>query len=162
MFNISLGYTLDGIKTEKMNAFVDALKDASSHSLFRAFTTIVKDQTRSGILSQFMQGEEARKQFVQKIESISPCIATSVTLSTMHGCPPDEIEAIAKYLIREKGLHTYVKLNPTLLGFDAVNDILQSLGYRYVTLERESFIHDLQFSDAVQVIGRLKGLFCGS
>ncbi|MGA9408168.1 MAG: putative selenate reductase subunit YgfK, partial [Bacteroidota bacterium] len=156
VFNMSLGYTLDGIKTEKMNAFIDALKDASSHSSFRAFTAIVKDQTRSGILSQFLQGEEARKQFVQKIESISPCIATSVTLSTMHGCPPDEIEAIAKYLIREKGLHTYVKLNPTLLGFDAVNDILQSLGYRYVTLERESFIHDLQFSDAVQVIGRLK------
>ena len=156
IFNMSVGYTLDGIKTERMNTFIDALKDASSHSLFRSFKSIVKDQTGMGILSQFVEGEEARKQLIQKIDSISPFIATSVTLSTMHGCPPDEIEAIAKYLIREKGLHTYVKLNPTLLGYDAVHEILQSLGYQYITLERESFTHDLQFSDAVQMIGRLK------
>ena len=156
IFNMSVGYTLDGIKTEKMNAFIDALKDASSHSLFSNLKSIVKEQTRRGILSHFIEGEGARKQFVQKIDGISPFIAKSVTLSTMHGCPPDEIEAIAKYLIREKGLHTYVKLNPTLLGYDAVKDILESLGYRYIALERESFMHDLQFSDAVQMIERLK------
>ncbi|MGA7160430.1 MAG: FAD-dependent oxidoreductase, partial [Bacteroidota bacterium] len=153
---MSVGYTLDGIKSEKMNAFIDTLKDASSHPLFSTFKSIVEYQSTGGILSQFMKGDEARKQCVQKVEDISPSIAGSVTLSTMHGCPSDEIEAIAKYLIREKGLHTYVKLNPTLLGYDAVNDILQSLGYRYIMLERESFMRDLQYTDAVQMIERLK------
>jgi putative selenate reductase len=43
-------------------------------------------------------------------------ISDSVTLSTMHGCPPDEIERISQYLIEERGLHTTVKCNPTLLG----------------------------------------------
>lgn len=45
-----------------------------------------------------------------------PHISRSVTLSTLHGCPPEEIERIASYLITEKGLHTFVKCNPTLLG----------------------------------------------
>ncbi|MGA7162253.1 MAG: putative selenate reductase subunit YgfK, partial [Bacteroidota bacterium] len=156
VFNMSVGYTLDGIKTERMNAFIDALKDSSTHSLFRAYKSIIKDQSMAGVLSHFIESDDARKQCVQKIEDISPFVAGSVTLSTMHGCPSDEIEEIAKYFIREKGLHTYVKLNPTLLGYDAVNDILQSLGYRYISLEREAFMHDLQFTDAVQMVKRLK------
>ena len=43
----------------------------------------------------------------------------TVTLSTFHGCPPDEIEAIVEFLMEEMGLHVTVKLNPTLLGYDA-------------------------------------------
>ena len=57
-------------------------------------------------------------------------IVNSVTLSTMHGCPPDEIERIARYCLEERGLHTVVKLNPTLLGKDAVLEILHDrLGF---------------------------------
>ena len=48
----------------------------------------------------------------------------------MHGCPPDEIERIARYLLEERGLHTVVKLNPTLLGKERVLDILHDrLGF---------------------------------
>jgi len=48
----------------------------------------------------------------------------------MHGCPSNEIESIGKYLIEEKRLHTFVKLNPTLLGKSKVREILnQKLGY---------------------------------
>jgi len=43
-------------------------------------------------------------------------VCSSVCLSTMHGCPPGEIEAICAYLVSEKKLDTLVKLNPTLLG----------------------------------------------
>ncbi len=32
--------------------------------------------------------------------------------------PAGEIERIATYLITEKGLNTYVKCNPTLLGYE--------------------------------------------
>ncbi|MEE9449987.1 MAG: putative selenate reductase subunit YgfK, partial [Ignavibacteriaceae bacterium] len=79
-----------------------------------------------------------------------------VTLSTMHGCPPDEIERIVSYLITEKNLHTYVKLNPTLLGYNFVNETLNTLGYDYIVLNPESFNNDLQFKDAVAMIKRLK------
>ena len=63
----------------------------------------------------------------------------------MHGCPPDEIEPIARYLLAERGLHTFVKLNPTLLGKDAVLDILHDdLGYREIHIPDSVFEHDLQ------------------
>ena len=42
----------------------------------------------------------------------------------MHGCPPEEIEAISKYLISEKKLNTFVKMNLTLLGYDFVRKLL--------------------------------------
>ena len=44
----------------------------------------------------------------EDIESISGDICNSVTISTLHGCPPQEIERIAMYLITEKGIpHIY-------------------------------------------------------
>ena len=49
-----------------------------------------------------------------------------VTLSTFHGCPPEEIEAIARYLLDEIGVDVIVKLNPTLLGYDEVSHLLCS------------------------------------
>ena len=50
------------------------------------------------------------------INSISDELCQAITLSTMHGCPAEEIESICSYLISEKGLHLYLKCNPTLLG----------------------------------------------
>ena len=74
----------------------------------------------------------------------------------MHGCPADEIESIAKYLLEEKKLHTYVKLNPTLLGYERVNEIIQLLGYSNVELNEHSFENDLKFENAVTMISRLQ------
>ena len=39
-----------------------------------------------------------------------------ITLSTFHGCPPDEIERIIDHLLTELDVDVIVKLNPTLLG----------------------------------------------
>ena len=58
-------------------------------------------------------------------------LSGQVTLSTFHGCPANEIEAMAVFLMEEVGLHVTVKLNPTLLGKDAVDGLLHDvLGYR--------------------------------
>ena len=82
-----------------------------------------------------------------------PSITNNVTLSTMHGCPPDEIERIARYLLEERGLHTIVKLNPTLLGKDAVLRILHDdLGFREIHIPDAVFEHDLQYERAVELI----------
>ena len=68
-----------------------------------------------------------------------------VTLSTFHGCPPDEIEAIARYLIDEIGVDVIVKLNPTLLGFDEVTYLLHDrMGYHDLSPKRSAFDGDLQ------------------
>ena len=73
-------------------------------------------------------------------------LTNSVTLSTMHGCPPDEIERIARYLLEERGLHTIVKLNPTLLGKERVLGILHDdLGFTEIHIPDSVFEHDLEY-----------------
>ncbi len=62
------------------------------------------------------------------MRAISPRVSHSVTLSTLHGCPPDEIERIASYLITEKKVNTFVKCNPTILGYHDARTILDSTG----------------------------------
>jgi putative selenate reductase len=84
-------------------------------------------------------------------------ISDNVTLSTMHGCPPGEIGAISEYLLRERGLHTSVKLNPTLLGRDRAREILNhTLGYHEVEIPDEAFEHDLELDDALELIDQLQ------
>ena len=68
----------------------------------------------------------------EDIEAIPSEICNSITLSTMHGCPPQEIENIVTYLLKEKHIHTYVKCNPTLLGYEFVRKAMDDLGYDYM------------------------------
>ena len=158
VFNMSVGYDLDGIKTQRMDRFIEELKDASKNELFSNYKTILIKQISNGNLLERDFGFDRIKleKLISEIENISTHISNSVTLSTMHGCPPHEIESIAKYLIKEKGLHTYVKLNPTLLGFDFVNDTLHKLRYNYIQLDKNSFDHDIQYQDAIPMINRLR------
>ena len=156
IFNMSVGYDLDGIKTERMNKFIDDLIDAKRFAPFQKYKNWLIDNLDKVVRPNSLPKEFDFSQLKRKIDGISPNISNSVTLSTMHGCPPHDIEAIAKYLIKEKGLHTYIKLNPTLLGFDYVDDLLQQLGYKYIKLEKKSFEHDLQFKDAIPMIQRLR------
>ena len=55
-----------------------------------------------------------------------------MTISTLHGCPPQEIERIAMYLITEKGFHTTRDLVSTLLGYEYARKMMDDMGYDYV------------------------------
>ncbi len=161
IFNMSVGYDLAGIKTERMNRFIDELIDAGGNKLFCTYKNLIAEFITEGsskkiLAEHFSLSEEDISGILKKIENISPLISNSVTLSTMHGCPPQEIEAIARYLIAEKKLNTYVKLNPTLLGYDFVKSVLSGLGYKEIELDISSFEHDLKYDDAVPMIKRLK------
>jgi len=160
IFNMSVGYDLAGIKTERMNRFIDEIVDANKNPLLNRYRieliSILKEEKFADGFPAELKVKERINDIIEKIENISPNISNSVTLSTMHGCPPKEIEAIANYLLEEKKLHTYVKLNPTLLGYQTVSEILRNLGYKYIKLKEESFSHDLQYEDAVPMIKRLK------
>jgi len=145
MFNMSVGYDLMGIQSPKVDQFIEGLKDASGTAIFKECLASLLDN-----IDQFDQIDRAY------VEQISPTICTSITLSTMHGCPPAEIEAIIKYLISEKKLHTFVKMNPTLLGYEYVRNTFDKMGYKYIELKEESFTHDLQFKDGIEMLKRLK------
>jgi putative selenate reductase len=138
IFDMSIGYDLAGIRQPRMTRFMDVMADASE-PLGAIRATLRRD------FQQFADVE------------IPATVANSVTLSTMHGCPPDEIERIARYCLEERGLHTVVKLNPTLLGKDAVLAILHDrLGFREIRIPDAVFEHDLQYDRAVALIRALK------
>ena len=138
IFNMSVGYDLEGILSPPMQRFMERLEDASAEI-----------ETLKALL-------RSRSPRYADIE-IPSRIIDSVTLSTMHGCPPDEIEKIALYLIKERGLHTTVKLNPTLLGKEAVLRILhESLGYRSIDIPDSVFEKDLQYGRALELIRSLR------
>jgi len=145
MFNMSVGYDLKGIQAPKVDQFIEGLKDASETAIFK--------ECLAFLLENVNRFEKLDRAF---IEQISPHICSSITLSTMHGTPPQEIEAIIQYLISEKKLHTFVKMNPTLLGYDYVRNTFDKMGYKYIELKEESFSHDLQFNDGVEMLKRLK------
>ena len=157
IFNMSVGYNLEGIKQEKMQTYIDSMIDARKKPEFERYLKEAKDILSEGILEG--TGLEDRvDNAIDTLACISYNISPSVTVSTMHGCPPKEIEAICSYLLTEKKLDTFVKLNPTLLGYDAVRSILDGLGFDYIVLNRTSFEHDLQLEDAKAMLKRLVSL----
>lgn len=158
IFNMSVGYDLDGIQTPAMDSFIRHLTDASKHAVFKHHLEELHAFLQDGHYLEAMATGEEIKELVNLIEVISPCIAQSVTLSTMHGCPPSEIEAISRYLMVEKRLHTYVKLNPTLLGYEEVRKILDTLGFDYISLKESVFKNDLQWDDAIRMLKGLSAL----
>ena len=140
IFDMSIGYNLEGIKTPRMTRFMDTMADASEQL----------GQIKEIIAREFPQFADVE---------IPTQLTNSVTLSTMHGCPPDEIERIARYTLEERGLHTIVKMNPTLLGQERVLDILNNrLGFAEIVIPDSVFEHDLKYPMAVELIKSLQGV----
>lgn len=146
-YNMSVGYDLEGIKTEKIDRYIEGLKDASQTKIYQECYDYLKSNLRK--FERFNQDD---------LDRISPNICNSVTLSTLHGCPSEEIEKIATYLMTEKNLNTFVKCNPTMLGYDLAREILDSMGYDYISFDDHHFKEDLQFNDACEMIKRLMPL----
>lgn len=154
IFNMSVGYNLEGIRNERMQTFIDNMIYAGEDTNFSAYVESARKAVSEGLFDGTVW-EERKQAVLASLSSISRRISPSVTLSTMHGCPPAEIEAICSYMLSEKKVDTFVKLNPTLLGYETVRKTLDDLGYGYVVLSRESFEHDLQWDDAIQMLRRL-------
>ena len=138
LFDLSVGYDLDGIRQPNMRWYLEHMADADDE-LDRCVTEI--SHSLPGVLNL----------------NIPSRIADSVTLSTLHGCPPDEIGAIAEHLLDTWSLHTAVKLNPTLLGYEMVRKILvEDLDWTHIEPHRPAFDADIGYSDALVLITRLK------
>ncbi len=138
IFNMSAGYDLTGIKNSNVQQFLDLMENSQTEL-----------DSRLDLISDIYPNV--------KNLNIPATLSDNLTLSTMHGCPPDEIEAIGTYLIEERGYHTTIKLNPTLLGPSQLREILNNrLGYKNVIVPDEAFAHDLKYPDALNLINNLQ------
>jgi putative selenate reductase len=137
IFNLSVGYDLDGIHQPNMQWFLDKVADAGT-DLDDALDVVAR-------------------RFPEVLDGGVPVgLSDNVTLSTMHGCPPEEIGAICQYLLEDRGLHTSVKLNPTLLGPDRLRPILNDrLGFSEILVSDDAFEHDLGYADALSLLHEL-------
>ncbi len=136
VFDLSVGYDLAGISTDRVARFIDSMRDASAEI----------ERLRPLIPAPFDRDLEFPTE-----------VSSTATLSTFHGCPPDEIESITKHLMTRHELDVIVKLNPTLLGFERVSGIVRDeLGYTELRLRRPDFDNDLQFDRGIELIGELE------
>ena len=138
IFNMSVGYNLEGIKKPNVQWFLDRMTSCETEL-----------KTKINLV----------RPIYPAIDSIliPPQLSNSITLSTMHGCPANEIEGIARYLLTERKLHTLVKLNPTLLGRQELRRILNDELKFKTSVPDAAFEHDLKYPDAVQIIRSLQG-----
>lgn len=145
MFNMSVGYDLAGIKSPKIDNFIEGMRNASTTGIWKECKEVILSYM--GMFRNFSKDD---------LEKVSPVICPSITLSTLHGCPSAEIEKISNYLLKEKNLHTFIKMNPTILGEKFVRDTLDEMGYEYIRVNAHHFVNDLQFGDGIAMLRRLK------
>jgi len=137
LFDVSVGYDCAGVTSARVVSFIRALMDA----------TPTIDRLREEIPTEWSAYADL---------AFDPVVASSVTLSTFHGCQPDEIERIALFLISELQLPTIVKLNPTLLGFGETTRLLhEALGYDDIHLDPDAFARDLAWDAACDLVERV-------
>lgn len=137
IFNMSVGYDLAGIKKPNVQQYLNRMTDCSEE------------------LENYLKILEPIYPNIRSL-NIPTQISNNLTISTMHGCPTEEIQKIAEYFLTERKFHTTVKLNPTLLGKHQVREILnENLEYE-ITVPDIAFEHDLKYPDAVKMIHSLQ------
>lgn len=140
IFDLSVGYDLKGISSPKVRSFIDSCLNAEA----------VIDRLREEIPSEFAQYRDI---------PFKKEITKSITLSTFHGCPKDEIEKIGAYLLSEVGVHTVIKLNPTQLDRKMMEDLFNGqMGYSHLTINPKAWETSLSLDEAVGIVERLEPL----
>lgn len=143
----SVGYDLKGIQSEKIDTFLNDLKEAKDTKIWKDSIAVLEQN-----VDLFHQIKLIDIEALRKASSIS----NTVTLSTMHGCKKEEIELIAKYLLEEKKMNTFIKLNPTLIGKERVQEILIKKGYDNLSFDEADFYADISMEEAVTMLRKLK------
>ncbi len=129
LFDMSVGYDLQGIRSTPVRAWIEAMKDARA----------IVDEQRAELPSELRDVDFETR------------LSQQITLSTFHGCPAGEVVAIGSFLLRELDVDLTVKLNPTLLGRDDVGGLLRDqLGYTEIETRAEDFEGDLSWNQALE------------
>ena len=137
IYDMSVGYDFDGITSGPVQAFIRGMLDASE----------TVERFRAEIPGEFRGHRDL--EFPSRISS-------TLTLSTFHGCPAEEIERIIDHLLREHRVHCIVKLNPMLLGQDETRWVInEALGYTELRIPDRAFSRELTWDQMTGMVERL-------
>ncbi len=140
IYDMSIGYDLTGIQSEKVCGFIRGMIDATASV------------------------ERLRDQIPQRLKRLREleyptALSRGITLSTFHGCPADEIERICEFLLTEIGVHVIVKMNPPMLGKDRLEHLLHEvMGYTEITVNPAAYTSGLLFDESIAMCRRLSEL----
>jgi len=138
LFDISVGYDLAGITSPQVRHWLQSMKQADA------------------------QVDELRREIPQDLARYRDLdfhteLASSVTLSTFHGCPAGEIERIVEFLLTEMGFDVTIKMNPPMLGKERLEYLLhEKMGYHDIDVNPRAYETGITFDEAVEVVRRLK------
>ena len=137
VLDTSVGYDLAGIRSDKVRAFLDGMRHARTHV----------EALRQQIPREFPTARDLPYQTK---------LSDSITLSTFHGCPADEIERICEFLIGECDFDVIVKMNPPMLGKERLEHLLHDvLGYTELTVNPSAYTSGLAFDEGVALCRRM-------
>jgi len=137
IYEASVGYDLRGIQSPRVCHFLEKMRNP----------TPVVEQLRAQIPREF--------QTVRDLEYPREPLA-GLTLSTFHGCPPNEIERICEFLLGDQGFDVCVKLNPPMLGRQRLEHLLHDvMGYHRIQVNPRAYETGLQFDEAADLCRRL-------
>jgi putative selenate reductase len=155
IFAMSAGYSFDGITSTKVDNFIEEMSGKKDTVKKLAEDLILVLESENSKKFKARINAEYPMERLKNIAKNSAKISPIMTLSTMHGTKPEEIDKIVQYLLVEKNINTFLKVNPTLLGYQRVKSILHSHGFDYILLSEDSFEHDLQMHNALQIISKM-------
>ncbi len=137
LFDMSVGYDLKGIQSDPIQRFLSGMLDATDDI-----------NTLRGQLPD-------RLKHLRDLDYPTR-LSNSITLSTFHGCPADEIERICEFLLTQIGVDVIVKMNPPMLGKEKLEYLLHDvMGYHEVQVSPEAYTSGVAFDDAVGICQRL-------
>jgi putative selenate reductase len=140
IYDMSIGYDLAGIQTPKVVNFIRGMIDATES------VTRLRDQIPRWLAPLRDLDFPTR-------------LSRSITLSTFHGCPADEIERICGFLLTELGVHVIVKMNPPMLGKERLEHLLYDvMGYAELRVNEKAYTSGLQFDESLAICDRLTKL----
>jgi len=140
IYDLSVGYDLAGIQSPAVRAFIEGMLDASR----------LVDRLRMEIPAGY--GHLRELDFPTRISD-------TVTLSTFHGCPADEIERICEHLINAYGVGVIIKMNPPMLGRERLEHLLHDvMGYTEIRVNPQAYATGLQFDESLDIVRRLDTL----
>lgn len=137
IYDMSIGYDLAGIQTTKVVQFIRGMIDV------RESVARLRDQIprRLGTLRDL---------------DYPTALSRSITLSTFHGCPANEIERICEFLLTDLGVHVIVKMNPPMLGKERLEHLLYDvMGYTELRVHEKAYTSGLQFGESLEMCRRL-------
>ncbi|MFO0838014.1 MAG: glutamate synthase [Phycisphaerae bacterium] len=135
--DISVGYDLEGIRSEKIRRFLAGMRDAT--------TTV--NTLRGLIPNRFKAARDL---------PFETRLSRSITLSTFHNCPAVEIEKITEFLMGDCDFDVIVKMNPPTLGREKLEHLLHDvMGYQELKVNPSAYDASISLAESVQLCARL-------